>query len=85
MDGLRADPVMSWFPAGRSLYLSRFDEHTHSYSFLRYRDGRMTVIGESGGILVPNAPDIGVSPDERWLLYARQDSSQSDLKIRKMQ
>jgi Tol biopolymer transport system component len=85
MDGLRADPVMSWFPAGQSLYLSHFEEQTHSYSFLRYRDGRMTAIGESGGMLVPNAPDIGVSHDERWLLYARQDSSQSDLKIRRPQ
>lgn len=76
---------MSWFQAGQSLYLSRFEERTHSYSFLRYRNGRTTTIGESSGILVPNAPDIGVSPDERWLLYARQDSSQSDLKIRRTQ
>ncbi len=85
MDGLRADPVMSWFPARQSLYLSHFNEHTHSYSFLRYRDGRTATVGESGGVLVPNAPDIGVSPDERWLVYARQDSSQSDLKIRRQQ
>jgi Tol biopolymer transport system component len=85
MDGLRADPVMSWFLVGRNLYLSHFEERTHSYSFLRYRDGRTTSIGESGGFLVPNAPDIGVSPDERWLVYARQDSSQSDLKIRRTQ
>lgn len=85
MNGLRADPVMSWFPAGQSLYLSHFEEQTHSYSFLRYRNGRTTTIGESGGALVPNAPDIAVSPDERWLVYARQDSSQSDLKMRKTQ
>lgn len=85
MDGLRADPVMSWFPAGQSLYLSHFEEHTHSYSFLRYRNGRTTTISERVGVLVPNAPDIGLSPDERWLLYARQDSSQSDLKIRRTQ
>jgi dipeptidyl aminopeptidase/acylaminoacyl peptidase len=84
MGGLRADPVMSWFSVGRSLYLSRFDERTHSYSFLRYRDGRTVSVGVSGGMLVPNAPDIAVSPDERWLLYAAQDSSQSDLKIRKI-
>ena len=85
MGGLRADPVMSWFSLGRSLYLSRFNEHTHSYSFFRYRDGRTTSVGGSNGMLVPNAPDIAVSPDERWLLYAAQDSSQSDLKIRKTQ
>lgn len=85
LGGLRADPVMSWFPAGQSLYLSHFEEQTHSYSFLRYRNDRTTTIGESGGVLVPNAPDIGVSPDERWLVYARQDSSQSDLKIRRTQ
>jgi hypothetical protein len=85
MDGLRADPVMSWFPAGQSLYLSHFEKQTHSYSFLRYRNGRTTTISKSGGVLVPNAPDIGISPDERWLVYARQDSSQSDLKIRRTQ
>jgi Tol biopolymer transport system component len=83
MGGLRADPVMSWLPVGRSLYLSRFDARTHVYSFLRYRDGQTVSVGVSEGPLVPNAPDIAVSPDERWLLYAGEDSSQSDLKIRK--
>jgi len=62
MDGLRADPVMSWFPAGQSLYLSHFEPQTHSYSFLRYRNGRTTTISKSGGVLVPNAPDISGSP-----------------------
>ena len=85
LPGFRADPVMSWFPVGQSLYLSHFEEQTHSYSFLRYRNGRATTISESSGVLVPNAPDIGISPDERWLIYARQDSSQSDLKIRRAQ
>ena len=85
MNGLRADPVMSWFATGQSLYLSHFENQTHSYSFLRYRNGQTTTISQSGGILVPNAPDVAVSPDERWLAYARQDSSQSDLKIRRTQ
>jgi Tol biopolymer transport system component len=83
MGGLRSDPVMSWFSDGQTLFLSRFDERARDFSFLRYKAGRMEVLGLSKGMLVPNAPDIAVSPDGHWLLYAKQDSSQSDLRIRR--
>lgn len=84
-EALRPAPVMSWFLQNQSLYLTQFDERTRDYTFLRYRNGRTTLLGASNGMLVPNAPDIAVSPDEKWLLYAQQDSSGSDLKIRRRQ
>jgi len=36
------------------------------------------------GLLVPNAPDISVSPDSKWLLFAEQDTAESDLKLRRL-
>jgi Tol biopolymer transport system component len=83
-DPLHASPVMSWYLQGQSIYLSQIDENGHDYRLLRYRSGRLTLLGTSHGMLVPNAPDIAVSPDEHWLVYARQDSSGSILKIRKL-
>ncbi len=85
IESLRADPVMSWFSDGQALFLSHLDERTHDFSILRYRDRRMSPVAYSHGKLVPNAPDIAVSPDGRWLLYARQDTSQSDLRFRRSQ
>ena len=84
-ESLRPSPVMSWFLQNQSLYLTRPDERSHDYVFLRYRDGRTATLGNSKDVLVPNAPDVAVSSDERWLLFARQDSSRSDLKIRREQ
>lgn len=81
---LKAFPVMSWFIQGQSLYLSQPNLHSHGFSILRYTDGRVATIKTDSGALVPNAPDLAVSPDGKWLLYAQEDNSQSDLKIRMM-
>jgi hypothetical protein len=76
------EPVMSWFVLNRIIYTTRFDSQTHHYSLWQYDGKRSKLLANNLGPLVQNAPDIAVSPDSRWLLYARQDSAQSDLKIR---
>jgi hypothetical protein len=78
-----SSPVMSWVLQKHSVYLTELDKSSHEYRPLRYRNGQLPVLGSGGGMLVSNASDVAVSPDERWLVYARQDSSSSDLKIRK--
>jgi Tol biopolymer transport system component len=79
-----SSPVMSWYLTGSDLYLTEAVDDGHDYRFLQYRSGRVSSLGTSHGALVPNAPDIAVSPDGRWLVYAKQDSSGSDLKIRRL-
>ncbi len=74
--------MMSWFVQGRSLYLSQSNPNSRGFSILRYANGRVATIKTDSGALVSNAPDLAVSPDGKWLLYAQEDNSQSDLKIR---
>jgi Tol biopolymer transport system component len=79
-----SSPVMSWYMQGNDIFLTQAIDNGHDYRLLEYRSGRVSSLGTSNGALVPNAPDIAVSPDERWLVYAKQDSSGSDLRIRKL-
>jgi Tol biopolymer transport system component len=81
---VEAMPVMSWYLSGDTIYFSRADPHnSNQYEFLRNSSGKITHLGHSAQRLVPNAPDIAVSPDGNWLLYAQEDISSSDLKLRR--
>jgi Tol biopolymer transport system component len=79
-----SSPVMSWYLQGNDIYLTQALDNGHDYRLLQYGSGRVTSLGTSNGTLVPNAPDIALSPDGRWLVYAKQDSSGSDLRIRRL-
>lgn len=81
---VQAMPVMSWWLRGSDLYFTQRDgSNPDGYQFLRESGGRIVVLGRSTQRLVANAPDITVAPDGKWLLFAQEDVSNSDLKIRK--
>jgi Tol biopolymer transport system component len=79
---LQAEPVMSWFANRGTLYLTARDGSGHptvrTWPASKQSFNRDAIHGN----LVPNAPDIAVSPDGRWLLFAKQDLAESDLKAR---
>ncbi|AFL87473.1 periplasmic component of the Tol biopolymer transport system [Terriglobus roseus DSM 18391] len=85
MPELQAEPVMSWFADRGTLYLTNKDKTGRP--ILRTWSASQGSIdrGALEGHLVPNAPDIAVSPDGRWLLFAERDLAESDLKLRKLQ
>jgi hypothetical protein len=77
---------MSWYVNRGTLYLTGRDKNGHSIVRTWPTTGSPSLDRVSiRGNLVPNAPDIAVSPDGRWLLFAEQDLAESDLKFRKRQ
>jgi Tol biopolymer transport system component len=50
--------------------------HIKAYSFATHR---VTTIGQIDQTLVSGTPSLSVSPDERYVLYAEQDESGSDI------
>lgn len=79
---LKAEPVMSWFPNRGSLYLTRDTQGAGKEILVVSPNGQRRSLGTISGSLVPNAPDIAVSPDDRFLLIAKEDVAESDLKLR---
>lgn len=77
-------PVMSWSLLGDDIYYSRVGKQDYGpYQFFKTSSGHVIQLGRSMQRLVPNAPDVAVSPDGKLLLYAQEDVSSGDLKIRR--
>lgn len=79
--GITADPDLSWFPSASGLYFTRA-RHDGKFELCHAAPSRsVKCLGSFPAPLALNAPDIAVSPDERSILFAEQDSSTGDIKL----
>lgn len=80
---LKVEPVMSWVADDDTVFLTQFDPERKTFNLSSFHEGQLIPLGPLDGNLVPNAPDIAISKDRKWLLYSRQETAQSDLMIRR--
>lgn len=73
ISGLTAQPVMSWYVAGDDLYFSRFSTKLNAFELMEFTGGHLRSLGRLSTNLVQNAPDIALSPDRRFVLFAQED------------
>lgn len=77
----KAEPVMSWSVLDGSVYYTRNTQEGPKEIIQLSTSGEKR-IGHVQGSLIPNAPDIAISPDAKFMLFAKQDMAESDLKLR---
>ena len=73
-------PALSWFPAPSGLYFARA-KGDDQFEVCRATLVVTKCLGSFPNALVLNGPDIALSPDEHWILFAQQDASTGDIKL----
>ncbi len=78
--GVTANPDLSWFPGTSGLFFTQA-EPSGEFELCRATTAATQCLGSFQGSLALNAPDIALSPDERSILFVKQDSSTGDIKL----
>jgi Tol biopolymer transport system component len=75
----RPFPPMGWTVFAGGLYFSSNEDNSDRYLLSSFIDGRLTEIGHTKMPVVAHTPSLGASPDGKYLLFAQEDQSRSNI------
>lgn len=76
-----AFPGPNWAVGRHGVYYTRADKSAGA--FYLFSGSQPRLIGRTSRPLAIGTPSLSVSPDEQWILFARQDHSTSDIYVRR--
>ena len=82
LPGVTAMPEINWAVSGGTVYYTQ-QESSGQIAFYAFKNGKSNLLTRIPGQLVRNTSNLAVSPDRKWLLFAQQDHSTSDIMVRR--